>query len=30
MHNGKMWMTSKGVQGEGSTFSFTLPTFKNE
>ncbi|MCJ7435525.1 MAG: GAF domain-containing protein [Anaerolineales bacterium] len=30
MHNGKMWMTSKGVQGEGSIFSFTLPTFKNE
>jgi len=30
MHNGKMWMTSKGVQGEGSTFSFTLPAFKNE
>jgi len=30
MHNGKMWMNSKGVPGEGSTFSFTLPTFKNE
>jgi signal transduction histidine kinase len=30
MHNGKMWMTSKGVPGEGSTFSFTLPTYKNQ
>jgi two-component system phosphate regulon sensor histidine kinase PhoR len=25
MHNGRIWMKSKGVPGEGSTFSFTLP-----
>jgi GAF domain-containing protein/nitrogen-specific signal transduction histidine kinase len=30
MHSGKIWMTSKGVPGEGSTFSFTLPAFKSE
>ena len=28
MHNGRIWMTSSGVPGEGSTFSFTLPIFK--
>ena len=28
MHNGRIWMTSTGVPGEGSTFSFTLPIFK--
>jgi signal transduction histidine kinase len=26
MHHGKIWMDSTGVPGEGSTFSFTLPT----
>jgi signal transduction histidine kinase len=26
MHHGRIWMTSKGIPGEGSTFSFTLPT----
>ena len=25
MHHGRIWMTSKGVPGEGSIFSFTLP-----
>ncbi len=25
MHNGRIWMESTGVRGEGSTFSFTLP-----
>ncbi|MCL4825640.1 MAG: HAMP domain-containing histidine kinase, partial [Anaerolineales bacterium] len=25
MHRGRIWMTSKGIPGEGSTFSFTIP-----
>lgn len=25
LHNGKIWFESKGVRGQGSTFSFTLP-----
>lgn len=29
MHNGRIWMKSTGVPGEGSTFSFTLPIYKN-
>jgi len=29
MHNGRIWMTSTGVPGEGSTFSFTLPIVNN-
>lgn len=28
MHNGRIWMTSSGVPGEGSIFSFTLPIRK--
>jgi signal transduction histidine kinase len=28
MHSGRIWMTSTGVPGEGSTFSFTLPISK--
>jgi signal transduction histidine kinase len=28
MHKGRIWMTSSGVPGEGSTFSFTLPIHK--
>lgn len=28
MHNGRIWMTSAGVPGEGSVFSFTLPLHK--
>ena len=28
MHRGRIWMTSTGVPGEGSTFSFTLPIYK--
>jgi signal transduction histidine kinase len=28
MHNGRIWMTSTGVPGAGSTFSFTLPIRK--
>jgi PAS domain S-box-containing protein len=27
MHDGRIWLTSSGVPGEGSTFSFTLPLF---
>jgi PAS domain S-box-containing protein len=30
MHHGKIWMTSSGLPGEGSTFSFTVPVEKNE
>ncbi len=30
MHRGKIWMTSKGIPGEGSTFSFTVPVSKAE
>jgi PAS domain S-box-containing protein len=30
MHHGRIWLTSKGVPGEGSTFSFTLPIYKEE
>jgi signal transduction histidine kinase len=29
MHRGRIWMTSTGVAGEGSIFSFTLPTINN-
>ncbi len=29
MHNGRIWFTSSGVRGEGSTFSFTLPVHQN-
>ena len=25
MHGGQIWFESKGIPGEGSTFSFTLP-----
>lgn len=28
MHKGRIWMTSAGVPGEGSIFSFTLPIGK--
>ena len=30
MHNGRIWVTSSGVPGEGSTFSFVLPIYKSE
>jgi PAS domain S-box-containing protein len=30
MHKGHIWMTSKGIPGEGSTFSFTLPVYHAE
>ena len=30
MHKGRIWMTSKGLSGEGSTFSFTLPVYQAE
>jgi signal transduction histidine kinase len=30
MHNGRIWMKSKGVPGRGSTFSFTLPIYKDK
>ncbi|MEP6893986.1 MAG: GAF domain-containing protein [Chloroflexota bacterium] len=29
MHDGRIWMKSSGVPGEGSTFSFTLPVHEN-
>ncbi len=29
MHHGRMWMKSTGIPGEGCTFSFTLPIYKN-
>jgi PAS domain S-box-containing protein len=28
MHNGRIWLQSTGIPGEGSTFSFTLPIYK--
>jgi GAF domain-containing protein len=28
MHRGRIWMTSKGIPGEGSIFSFTLPAYE--
>ncbi len=30
MHNGRIWMTSDGIPGQGSTFSFTLPVYKDK
>jgi GAF domain-containing protein/nitrogen-specific signal transduction histidine kinase len=30
MHNGKIWMTSAGLPGKGSVFSFTLPIQKDK
>jgi signal transduction histidine kinase len=30
MHKGKIWMESKGMPGDGSTFSFTLPNYEAE
>jgi signal transduction histidine kinase len=27
MHNGRIWLTSAGIPGQGSTFSFTLPVY---
>lgn len=30
MHHGRIWLESSGVQGEGSTFSFTLPIYAPE
>jgi PAS domain S-box-containing protein len=30
LHNGKIWVTSTGVPGEGSTFSITLPIYQTE
>ncbi len=27
MHNGRIWMSSSGIPGQGSTFSFTLPAY---
>jgi signal transduction histidine kinase len=27
MHNGRIWVQSSGIQGEGSVFSFTLPIY---
>jgi signal transduction histidine kinase len=29
MHQGRIWMSSKGIPGEGSTFSFTLPIYES-
>jgi len=30
LHKGQIWITSTGVPGEGSTFSFTLPIYQPE
>ncbi|MFM8320787.1 MAG: GAF domain-containing protein [Chloroflexota bacterium] len=30
MHGGRIWLTSSGISGQGSTFSFTLPVYKPE
>ena len=30
MHNGRIWLESLGVSGEGSTFSFTLPVYQTD
>jgi len=30
MQNGRIWVTSAGIPGEGSTFSFTLPVYHSE
>ena len=30
MHNGRIWVSSSGVPGEGSTFTFTLPLYQSE
>ena len=30
MHNGRIWLQSSGVPGEGTTFSFTLPVHRPE
>jgi signal transduction histidine kinase len=30
MHNGRIWLESTGVPGEGSTFSFTIPIYVSE
>ena len=30
MHNGRIWMKSEGIPGEGSVFSFTLPVYHEE
>ena len=30
MHNGKIWLKSSGIPGQGSTFSFTLPVYQPE
>lgn len=27
MHHGRIWVQSRGIKGEGSTFSFTLPVY---
>jgi signal transduction histidine kinase len=30
MHKGRIWMVSRGIPGDGSTFSFTLPVNQAE
>ncbi len=30
MHRGRIWLKSAGVEGQGSTFSFTLPIYKED
>ncbi|MCX7753760.1 MAG: GAF domain-containing protein [Anaerolineales bacterium] len=30
MHHGKIWMTSTGIPGQGSTFSVTIPAYQPE
>jgi signal transduction histidine kinase len=29
MHNGRLWLESSGIRGQGSTFSFTLPLYQS-
>lgn len=30
MHNGRIWIESSGIPGDGTTFNFTLPIYKTE
>jgi len=30
MHNGRLWLESSGIRGEGSVFSFTLPLYRSQ
>jgi PAS domain S-box-containing protein len=30
LHRGRIWMNSSGISGQGSTFSFTVPTYQSQ